>query len=303
MEREYSAIGRALPLTVLLFATLGVLVSGFQPAEAEESTSKESLPESQESLPDRFMIRGGWGYVFNADTVLGINGASGIGTTVDLSSVLKTKREDELWRIDSLYRFNPKHSMGFSYYDVNRTGLAQLTRSVAVGDTTYGVGSQMTTNLDIGLYRFFYNYSFHHDDKVELAASVGMYFADIRASFTGSFACTGSPNCTGAPQAVLAENGKLFAPLPTLGLLVNYHFTPRLLGQARFDWFYVEFSQFKGSMTEMYLGLEYRLFKHVAVGAAFNRLNVSLNYNPDASTGWAIRNDWNMLYMFGSLYF
>jgi hypothetical protein len=303
MRRNYSVMRRFFPLTVLLLATVGLPFAGFQPAEAEESTSKETQSESQESLPDRFMIRGGWGYVFNADTVIGINGTSGIGATVDLGKRLKTQREDSTWRIDSLYRFNRKHSVGFSYYDVSREGATQLTESLAIGDTTYGIGSQLTNNLDIGLYRFFYNYSFHHDDKVELAASVGMYFADIRVGFSGNFSCTGSPNCSGTSQTVRAEDGKLFAPLPTIGLMVKYNFTPRLLGQARFDWFYVEFSQFKGFMTEMYLGLEYRLVKHFAVGAAFNRLNVDLDYEPEKSTGWQIRNDWNMVYMFGALYF
>jgi hypothetical protein len=296
MREERFGIGRLLPVSVFLFATIGFLIAGFQPAGAEESTT-------QESLPDRFMVRGGWGYVFNADTVIGINGTSGIGATVDLSKALKTEREDNAWRIDARYRFNPKHSIGFSYYDVSRSGFAEITDKITVGDTTYGVGSQLRDNLDIGLYRFFYNYSFHHDDKVELAASVGMYIADIRVGFSGNFSCTGSPNCTGTPQTVLTQEGRLFAPLPTIGLLVNYNFTPRLLGQARFDWFYVEFNQFKGFMTEMYIGLEYRLLKHVGVGAAFNRLNVDLDYEPDKAAGWQIRNDWNMVYLFGSLYF
>ena len=249
------------------------------------------------------MLRGGWAYVFRADTEIGINGASGIGAIVDLSDALNTKREDQAWKIESLFRFNPRHSIGFSYYDVRRNGFREITDSIAIGDTTYGVGSQLRNNLDIKLYRFFYNYSFHHDDKVELAASLGMYIADIQAGFSGNFSCTGSPNCTGTPQTVLAEEGRLFAPPPTIGLVLNYNFTPRLLGQARFDWFYVEFSQFKGFMTELYFGLEYRLFKHVAVGAAFNRLDLNVKYEPEKRTGWQVRNDWNMVYLFGSLYF
>jgi hypothetical protein len=241
--------------------------------------------------------------VFNADTVLGINGASGIGGTVDLNRALNMKREDNSWRIDSRYRFNPRHSIGFSYYDVSRKGFAEITESLTIGDTTYGVGSQLRDRIDIGLYRFFYNYSFYHNDEVELAASVGMYIADIRVGFSGNFSCTGAPGCTGSSQTVLSENARLFAPLPTFGLLFNYHFTPRLVGQARFDWFYIEVSQFKGFMTETYIGLEYRLFKHVGVGAAFNRLDVDMKYAPEKSTGFQLRNDWNMLYVFGSVYF
>lgn len=174
---------------------------------------------------------------------------------------------------------------------------------MTIGDTTYAANSQLASKLDIALYRFFYNYSFHHDDKVELGASIGLYFADIKTSFAGNFICTGGPSCSGPVQGSFSEDSTLIAPLPSIGVLLNYHFTPRLLGQARFDWFYVDTSQFKGAMNEIYVGLEYRLFKHFALGAAYNRLDVNLNYEPENSSGWQIRNDWNMLYAFGSLYF
>lgn len=101
---------------VCLFAlAVFVLLAGFQPAQAEEAGS-------QDSFPNRFMLRGGYAYVFNADTTVAINGSSGLGATLDLSRALKAQREDNAWRIDSLYRFNPKHSIGFSYYDVTRKG-------------------------------------------------------------------------------------------------------------------------------------------------------------------------------------
>lgn len=283
--------------SLFLFAlAVLMLVSGVLPAKAEESGATDSLP-------NRLMIRGGWAYVFNADTTIAINGSAGLGTVVDVSRSLHMQREDNAWRIDSLYRFNPTHSIGFGYYDVTRKGNAQLAQNITIDDTTYAVGSQLTSKLDIGLYRFFYNYSFHHDDKVELGASVGLYFADIETAFSGSFICTGGPSCTGTVQGAFTEKSTLLAPLPSLGFLVNYNFTPRLLGQGRFDWFYVDSNQFKGAMNELYIGLEYRLFDHFAVGAAYNRLDLNLNYQPDRSTGWQIRNDWNMVYLFGSLYF
>lgn len=56
-------------------------------------------------------------------------------------------------------------------------------------------------------------------------------------------------------------------------------------------------------MNEFYLGLEYRLFKHFAVGAAYNRLDVKVDYAPNSGAGFSVYNDWNILYMFGSLYF
>jgi len=280
--------------TSVLISTL--FFAGTLTVQAEESGS-------QESLPDRFTIRGGYAHVFGADTTFGINGSSGVGTSVDFSTLLKGKQTDNVWRVDSLYRFNPRHSIAFSYYDVLRKGNNTINADITVGDTTFAVGGQVSSRLDVGMYRFYYNYSFHHDDKVELAGSVGFYIADISLSLTGNLTCTGSTVCSGLPTNPGTASSKLFAPLPSIGFLVNYHFTPRLKGMGRFDWFYVDSGNFKGAMNEVYLGVEYRIFKPFAVGAAFDRLSINVDYEPTGNSGWTIINDWNMLYAFGALYF
>jgi hypothetical protein len=254
--------------------------------------------EEAEDLPDRFSIRGGYNYVFNADTSFSVNGRAGLGTTVDFAKTLNGQREDSLWRLDTQYRFNPRHSVGFSYYDVKRKGNRTLTADINIDDTVYKAGADVYSEINIGLYRFNYNYSFHHDDKVELAAQVGFYFADLGLKFQAT--CTGAAACAG--QSAGAKTS-LVAPLPTLGFLVNYHFTPKLTGQANFNWFYVEAGSFKGAMSEMYMGLEYRLFKNFGLGAAYNRLDIDLKNRPQGSTGWRIENDWNTMYLFGALHF
>lgn len=290
MNIRIQRAARILATVTVLSACLPLLVQAEEPSDPQ--------------LPDRFMIRGGWGYVFNADTTFSINGDRGIGTAVDYSRNLGGQREDNFWRIDSTYRFNPKHSVGFSYYDVSRKGDRVVNSDITINDTTFAAGGQVQSELNIQMYRFFYNYSFHHDEKVELAGSAGLYFANIGTSFASNLTCTGGTVCgTGTPLVAESQSNRLIAPLPTIGFLVNYNFTPRLQAQARFDWFYVETAQFKGAMNEMYLGLEYRLFQHFALGTAFDRLQIDLKYNGDKSDGWRIENDWNLLYIYGALYF
>lgn len=222
---------------------------------------------------------------------------------MDFSRDLGGQREDNFWRIDSQYRFNDRHSIGFSYYDVKRKGNRQILTDITIDDTTYQAGGQVNSEIDIRMYRLFYNYSFHHDEKVELAGSLGLYFADIGTSFASNLTCTGGSCGGGTPITASSQSNKLIAPLPSIGFLVNYNFTPRLQAQARFDWFYVETDNFKGAMNELYVGLEYRLFKNFSVGTAFDRLQVDLKYRPEGSSGWKVENDWNILYVYGALYF
>jgi hypothetical protein len=250
------------------------------------------------------MVRGGYGFVFNADTVFRFNGASGLGATVDFADTLGGSRDDTFWRIDSRYRFNDRHSLAFSYYDVNREGNQTLTQDITIGDTTYAAGGAIQSKIDIELYRLIYNYSFYHNDKVELAISPGLYLAKLDTLFAGNLICAGGPSCLGGTTlASRVESEKLTVPLPSIGFLLNYNITSRLQAQLRFDWFYFEVNTLKGSMNEFYAGLEYRLFKHFAVGGAFDRLSIDVDYKPKSESGWGVRNDWATAFIYGALYF
>ena len=51
---------------------------------------------------------------------------------------------------------------------------------------------------------------------------------------------------------------------------------------------------------EFYSSLEYRLFKPFALGAAYDRLVVNAGSN--ASNGFSADMNWNLLYLYGTLY-
>jgi len=92
----------------------------------------------------------------------------------------------------------------------------------------------------------------------------------------------------------------LTVPLPSLGGVVNYKITPRFLAQVRSDFFYVKAGDYVGSMFEFYAGLEYRLFKHFALGAAYDRLAVDVKN--EGRGGFVVNVDYNLLYMYGTIY-
>lgn len=54
-------------------------------------------------------------------------------------------------------------------------------------------------------------------------------------------------------------------------------------------------------MFEFYAGLEYRLFQHFAMGAAYDRLQASLR--GDGDQGFNIDFSYNLAYVYATLYF
>jgi opacity protein-like surface antigen len=268
------------------------------PAQAEEA--------GQSDLPDRFMIRGGYLYVFAADTNIQLNGPRGFGTNIDFNRTLGGGTDYSGFRIDGMYRLNERHSLGLSYYRVLRDANRTINADLTVRDTTIAAGANVTSSLNFDMWRLIYNYSFYRNEKVELGLSPGLYMAKIKFSISGDVTCSGTlPNCSGQTTNAGSSSEDLTVPLPSVGGFLNYNITPKLKSQVRFDWFYLQVGDtFTGSLFEFYAGLEYRLFKHFGLGASYDRLQVNADlHKQDSPKAVNILNSWNTVFLYGALYF
>jgi len=271
---------------VSLFAVFIAILPGLALAEESE----------QEQLPGKLMIRGGWAYVWDANTTIAFPGSvSGIGTSIDFAQTLGGDTSTDALRIEALYRFNERHSLGFSWYRIGLAGQKSLNEQIQIEDQIIDVGASVSTSLNLNLYRLLYNYSFYRNEKVELAVSPGLYMSNLKFMLSAQ----GMVNGMVAGSTIIEE--QLTLPLPSIGGVVNYNITPRLQSQIRGDFFYLKVGDFSGSMFEFYAGLEYRLFKNFALGAAYDRLVVDVQ-NQSSSGGFNVNLGYNLLYLYGSIY-
>jgi hypothetical protein len=242
------------------------------------------------------MIRGGWAYVFGATANVAVGGpVLGVGTNVDFTQTLGGDTSTDALRIDTLYRFNERHAIGFSWYRVGLSGDKNLNQQIQVRDTIISAGAFTQTSLSFNTYRLIYNYSFYRNEKVELGVSPGLYMMKTNFNFTGQ----GTIN--GAPGSVVVVNEQLTLPLPSIGLVANYNITPKLQFQSRYDVFYLSIGEYSGSMFEFYAGLEYRVIRHLALGAAYDRLQADLR--GDGHQGFKADFSYNLAYVYATLYF
>ena len=126
----------------------------------------------------------------------------------------------------------------------------------------------------------------------------------MKFRISANAACAGGNPCgPGTTIFAASQNEDVTLPLPTLGLQVKYNILPRLQAQLRFDWFHLQVSDVKGSIVEVYAGLEYRLFKHFALGAAYDFLDVQADYQKGKKGGWGVENSWSSVFAYAALYF
>ena len=253
-------------------------------------------------FPDRLKIWGGYQYLFGMDATLRYDGSrTNFGTSIDWEDDLDGETTDSMIRAGLEWRLARNHALQFSWYAMNFDGDGSIDQDFQIDDTIFQVGARVKSDLDLDLYRFLYSYSFYRSDKVELRLSPGMYFAELDAKFKGSL--TIKPGVSPGVSRTRTIKESQFAPLPTVGFSADYKIFPRLTGTFRADYFYVSINDIEGSMAEVYIGLEYRVFDHVAIGTAYNRLWMDLDWNSGKSNGWKVDATWNGVMGYGALYF
>ena len=284
--------------TSLIFLTISILaLTSASLSRAEEKI--ETKPETP--LGDKLMIRGGWAYVFGAAANVAVGGPLlGVGASIDFTQTLGGDTSTDAFRIDTLYRFNERHALGFSWYRVGLSGDKVLTQQIQIRDQIVSAGAATQTSLSFNTYRLIYNYSFYRNDKVELAVSPGLYMMKTNFNFAGQGSITPPGGGTTNPGSVIIVNEQLTLPLPSIGLVANYNITPKLQFQSRYDVFYLSIGNYAGSMFEFYGGLEYRIVNHFAMGAAFDRLQADLRGN--GHNGFSANFSYNLLYVYGTIY-
>jgi hypothetical protein len=273
-----------------LLAVLALCVLSIEPSivYAEETPP----PEIKDS---KLMIRAGWAYVFGANANVSKGGpVLGVGTSVDFTQTLGGDSSTDAIRIDSLYRFNERHALGFSWYRVGLSGEKALNQQIQINDQVIEAGATTQTGLSFNTYRLLYNYSFYRNDKVELAFSPGLYILKTNFNFAGQ----GTINGIAGNTALINEQVSI--PLPSIGLVVNYNISPKLQFQSRYDYFYLNIGQYTGQMFELYAGLEYRIHEHFALGAAYDRLSAGAKSSGDQ--GFNINFGYNLAYLYATLY-
>jgi len=259
------------------------------------SISNSAVAEDETAVyafPDRWMIRVSSYFINHADTSFSLNSDfGGLGTTIDYDKDLGGEDRATIPRLDAYYRFNHRHRIDLTVFSVNRTGTRTVSFNppLVIGDQTYS-GETVNSDIKYTLYKVGYVYSFYHSPKVELGISAGLNITsyDLKIQVVDG-------SKTEAADTTL--------PLPVFGLRMGYAITPKWYVHYVAESFIIEVdNSFKGALFNYNLSTEYKLFKHLALGAGFARIGMQADVDKDNWTG-GVSDSYSGFTLFGTLYF
>jgi hypothetical protein len=164
------------------------------------------------------------------------------------------------------YRFSRRHRIDFGYYAFRRDGITRLLEWLEFKDGFYPPGTEVESFLNTDIYKLAYTWVFHDDGKVMLGLSGGLFVTrfDIGLSADG-------------PVVYRDEAERLTAPLPVLGGRIGYNVGRKLRLLAAGDWFFIDYGAYRGQLTDAFLLVEHRTFKHVGFGGGLNAFSLTVD--------------------------
>ena len=237
------------------------LLFTIQPAFAEN-------PASQDTPWEKFSFNAGY-FISSTNTNLSLG--SGLGVTVDVEELLGLDTTNSVFRVDAFWRLtdNRRHRLDFTWFSFRRDGNRTIGQDIEYEDDegniiTIPAGSQVNTKFDLDIYKAAYSYSFFQDDRIDFAANIGLYIMPIDIGI----------NATGLIN--VDETERFTAPLPTLGIRMDFAITPKWFLRSGFDVFYLEVKEFTGAIYESHVAVEYLPWKHLGFGLGFNTFNLDI---------------------------
>lgn len=210
-----------------------------------------------------------------SDTRLDVAGEPN-GTPVDLEKDLGMDASDSVFRVDGFYRFNDKHRIDFSAFDLSRTATKDIEKEIDWQGTIFPINTSVASEFDLKIYKLAYTYSIMRREKGYLGLTAGLYVADMGARLSGE-------------DIADREGGDITAPLPVVGLRGEYQLAEKWSFRASAEFFSLEYEEFDGTLTDLYAGIDYKLFNRASVGLGVNSVRMDIGISDSDLNG---KMDW-----------
>ena len=230
------------------------------------------------------------GYLTTHDSTLRIDDSStGTGTEIDLEDDLGFDQSIQTVRFDARWRFKPRHRAEFSIYQLDREASKTLERTIEVGDKVFPAGTLVASEFDMTVYKASYSYSVIQNSRFDVGLAAGLHVLDLKESIA-------------AEGAGISESSTFLAPLPVLGLHVDWAIRPSVFLKANIDVFALSVDSTRGRLTDGLIALEYNAFKHFGVGLGYNYVSMLVRGDKEDFRG-EVGISYGAVMLYGKLYY
>ena len=199
---------------------------------------------------------------------------SNVGTDIDLEDTTGLEDKKTLGALSLSYQISKKVWLESSYFELSRSGQRQLEADIEFGEEVFEIDETIDTRFNVDIARMGIGYAFYSASDFTLGLTGGFHITRFDIGIASE--------STGASEAIEET-----APLPYVGLNINYLLSHKLSLGIHAEWFGVEVNDIDGSLTNADLALGYKFSRNFSVGLGYSyyQLKVSSEGFSDGLSG------------------
>ncbi len=281
-------------LNILFLFTLLILFT-LIPLNITLANITQIESDSLEYPKERFSVNlGGFVAGLKSDIIIGSK-QIGLGLALNLEEALGLESSIWVLRGEAEYNFGKRRRSlaRFGYFGYFRVARKVLESELEIGDEIYPIGTELNSQFNFQIFKGTYDYAFYLDKRVRLCVSLGLFIMPINFSTSAM------------DQAEV--NADFIAPLPVLGISTDFAITPKIHLKQSIEFFYLEFSNFKGVLTDLNVRVEYNPWRHFGFGFGLDtydlNITVAKDSNIDLDFVGSVETSFTGLLFYGKYYF
>jgi hypothetical protein len=228
--------------------------------------ARPPVEEPDNLLNDRFSLQAALVGSSNSTNIRLDSTTGTTGTGVAAESDLHLPKRKVLGLGEFAFRMHERHRMRLAAYYVplDRTATVVLTKPITFGDTTYGAGESVHSELGVRVLALTYTYSFIRTPRLEVGGSFGLDVIGFSARAT-------------SVTRLRTESSDRSAPAPLVGVDATGRLSSRFYLDGRFEYLKANVSGVRGNFRRYEADLLYRLHPNVTVGLGYSGLSIDVN--------------------------
>jgi hypothetical protein len=181
-----------------------------------------------------------------------------------------------LW-ISGTYRVGDDHRLRMTYLPIRRTAFKLTEKDVVVNNTTIKAGATIAWESNLNIFDFSYIYSVYKKTDLEVGMSFGLYWISSENKVLAAGNIQAEGDATPIFKSDYQVRLKLEAPLPLIGVKVDYEFSPDWRTHAALRFLDLNIDNVNGKILSADLGSEYYFNRNWGVGASLAYFSLSVD--------------------------
>jgi hypothetical protein len=217
--------------------------------------------------PTEERVRLSLGAVYlDSKTTAQFDSSAGVtGTLVNAERDLGVSKEDFEAKFQFMLRVGERNRVRFDYFSLDRTGSTTADKDILFRNVELLPGDPVVSNLSIDVLSITYGYSFIHNERFELAATLGVNDTDLSARAR-----------VNSSLRNVNQTEDWAGPFPTIGLDGTYVISKRFYLDGRVAYFKANIDHLDGSLAFYELAALYRLRPNIAFALGYESVKAHL---------------------------